>query len=64
MTFIEKIDVLKLLYESSVELCKENLIIKMMKLLTKQLVCYHMTLIKITNEFKEKLRTIYDEDLH
>ena len=41
--FIEKIDVLKLLYESSIKLCKEDLIIKTMKFLTKQFVCYHMT---------------------
>ena len=64
MTFIKKIDVLKLLYEFSIELYEKNLIIKTMKLLTKQFVCYYMTLIKMTNEFKKRLKMIYDENSH
>ena len=64
IALIEKIDVLKSLYEFSIELCEENLIIKTMKFLLKQFVCYHMTLIEMTNKFKERLKTTYSKNPH
>ena len=64
VTFIEKIDVLKSLYDFLIELCKDDLTIKSVNSLSKQLVCYHITLIKMTNELKKRLKTIYNENLH
>ena len=64
VTFIEKINVLKLLYKFSIELCKDNLIIKSIDFLSKQLVCDHIILIKSTNELKKRLKMIYSENSH
>ena len=64
MTLIEKIDVLKSLYDFSIELCQDDLIIRSIDSLLKQFVCYHIILIKMTNELKKRLKTIYNENSH
>ena len=64
VTFIEKIDVLKSLYDFSIELCQDDLIIKSIDSLSKQFVCYYIILIKMTNELKKRLKTIYNENPH
>ena len=64
VTFIKKIDVLKLLYDFLIELYQGDLIIKSIDSLSKQLVCYHIILIKMTNELKKRLKTIYNKNLH
>ena len=64
VTFIKKIGVLKSLYDFSIELCQGDLTIKSIDSLSKQFVCYHIILIKMTNELKKKLKTIYNENPH
>ena len=64
ITFIKKIDVLKSLYDSSIELCEDDLTIKSVDFLSKQFICYHIILIKMTNELKNRLKTTYNEDQH
>ena len=57
MLINQKIDVLKILYNILIEFYHENLIIVTL-LLLKQLI-YHIILIKIINEFKQKLKYAY-----
>ena len=55
----KKIDVLKTLYESSIDLCDEDLITKESAFLT----C-HIILIEMINDFKNRLKKIYANDSH
>ena len=55
----KKIDVLKILYESFIELCDDDLITKKSIEYT-----YHIILIEITNDFKQKLQKIYQKNEH
>ena len=55
----KRIDVLKAFYESSIDLCDENLITKKSTFLT----C-HIILIEMTDDFKNKLKKIYANDFH
>ena len=55
----KKIDVLKAFYESSIELCDDDLITKESAFLT----C-HIILIEMTDDFKNKLKKIYVDDSH
>ena len=64
VTFIEKIDVLKSLYDFSIELCEGDLTIRSVDSLSKQFVCYHIILIEMADELKERLKTIYNENSH
>ena len=55
----KKIDVLKTLYESSIDLCDDDLITKESAFLT----C-HIILIEMTDDFKNKLKKIYANEFH
>ena len=55
----KKIDVLKFFYESFIELCNDDLITKKSIEYT-----YHIILIEITNNFKQKLQKIYQKNEH
>ena len=58
----EKIDILKALYNVFIEFCHENLI-TITSSLSKQSI-YYITLIKIINEFKQKLKHAYQKNSH
>ena len=57
---IKKIKILKLLYVSFIELCDDDLVT-----ITSQLfLIYYIILIKITNEFKIRLKKVYNQNKH
>ena len=66
----DKIEVLKSLYDTFIELCHENVIdveascaiSKYTFLLSEQFFVYHIILIKMTNDFKQKLKQTYIND--
>ena len=56
----EKIDVFETLYEVLIHLCKNDLII----VFSKSLSIYHITFVKLTNEFKIRLQKVYNKNNH
>ena len=54
MTTTKKIDVFETLYDSLIDLCNDDLITKESTFLT-----YHITLIEIANDFKNKIKKVY-----
>ena len=52
---IEKIKKLKLLYNSFIELCNSDLV----TITSQSFLIYYIILMKITNEFKIRLKKIY-----
>ena len=58
----DKIDVLETLYDIFIEFCFKNLVI-VTSSLSKQSI-YHITLIKIIDVFKQKLKRAYQKDTH
>ena len=59
VTTTKKIDVFETLYDSLIDLCDDDLITKESAFLT----CY-ITLIEITNDFKNKLKKVYANKSH
>ena len=55
----KKINVLKTLYESFIQLCVDDEVTKKFHALI-----YHIILIKLTNNFKKKLKKIYQNEIH
>ena len=58
----EKIEILKFFYDVFIELCEEDVIIVVF--LSSVLWIYNMTLMKLTNEFKKRLKQTYEIDEH
>ena len=59
VTTTKKVDVLKAFYESFVKLCNKNKVTQRPEILT-----YHIILIKITNDFKNRLQKAYQNKSH
>ena len=59
MITTKKINILKVFYESFIQLCVDDEITKKFHALI-----YHITLIKLTNDFKKKLKKIYQNEIH
>ena len=57
---IKKVKILKLLYESLIELYNNNLI----TITSQSFSIYYIILMKITNEFKIRLKKVYNQNEH
>lgn len=60
----EKIEILELLYNYSIQLYKSDLAIKALKILSKQISIYYIILIEIANKLKQRLKIVYIDNYY
>jgi len=55
----KKLNILKLLYSYLINLCTNDVATRAIIILSKQTSIYHITLVEITNDLKQKLKIAY-----